>query len=529
MYENETAFDNMIATGDSTIEEGTIRGRGYIKVAVTEALGAAPVNGPTSSKGQWLWNGTYTVALDRGNSVSGVYHLTGMGFAGQNQRVLPWGERVTVTWLTRNDVMVPVILDGCTIDFYTKQLFSRGHLLDFGEQIIRGAMAAAPGAFGDYPFSDNQYEGPSTVPQAGNEDTSKVIKFPGGETFYDKFGRVITLSRTPDYETLVTNGRVDSGQDDIGALGTVSEQNAYYNSIKNDESVPVNAEEPFAPKPINLVQYQQKIKEFKVEGDLDSNRTVRRGILPRFDKWKFVPIIIRKYKADSDGDIEPGDTFSTSQIRHRTMLTDEGNVYGHIRTITEQGDVKEFVPRHVNQRIVGDRLQSIGGNDELKVKTTDRLSDGSPNPQNWVHREYLVDGTCRLRVNEDVTQGKATFDQKISPDGTMELYIKEGGGNSSDNNISIKYLPNGTLDIKTKQKIVIDSEADLFVGGETGAEPIPLGDKLKAYIDSLLAEVFQAWVPVPSDGGAALKALFSTWNTAHATDDYLSDSRKVNN
>lgn len=538
MNENEISFEEQIA-GDMVIaEEGTIRGRTKIAISgLTEELGAAEVNGPPGEKGQNIWDGTYVVELDRGLTINSVYEMSDFGYAAQNQRVYNWGDRVIVTWLTRKGTQdpLPVILSGgSTADFYNKQLLGNGHLLDPGERIVRSAMAAQPGAGSDQPFGDNQFDNPNSAPTPDNssvfdENSSRVVRLPGGETFYDKFGRVVMLSRNPNNEFLVTNGKVDTGQDDVSDLTTVAQQDSYYDGISNDESSPVNEEEPFAPKRLNTVQYLQTVKSFKVVGDVDESRSVRRGILPRFDKWKFNPIVIRKYQADSDGEVESGTIYSIKQQRARTITSSEGNVYGYVRTVTDQGDVKEFVPRHVNQRIVKDRLQSIGGNDELKIKTTDRLSDGSSNPQNWVHREYLADGTCRLRVNENVTEGRATFDQKVSPDGTYELYIKAGGGNSSDNNTAIKYLPDGSIDIKTKQKIVIDSEADIFVGGESGAEPIPLGDQLKAYIDSLLADVFRTWVPVPTDGGTALKTLFSAWDAAHLTDDYLSDSRKVNN
>jgi hypothetical protein len=183
---------------------------------------------------------------------------------------------------------------------------------------------------------------------------------------------------------------------------------------------------------------------------------VKRGILPRFDKWIFKPIVVRKYQADSDGAKETGTTHAVHQERGQTKVIDENNaIYGYIKTVTDHGDIKEFVPRHINQRIVGDYLQSVGGNYELKVKTTDRLDNGQSNPQNLVHREYLADGTTRLRINENVTQGKSTYDNKISPDGTVETYIKAGGGTSSDYNLKIKYSPDGTVELESKKDINI--------------------------------------------------------------------------
>jgi len=461
MVSNNKALAKVISVGRLNLEEGIVRSRGREEISgLTEELGAAEVNGPVGAKGTWIWTGTYVVELTRGLTIDGVYHVSAFGYAAQNQRCIPPGEKVTITWLNRNNVQIPVIMDGVTLDFYNKMLLSNGHLLDPGEQIVRGAMAGSPGAEGKHPFANNQFDNPETEPNkavvgAYDENIDKVVRLPAGETFYDKFGRVVSLSRVPDNEFITTNGEIDSGQDDVSDLTTVADQDKYYAKIVNDESVPVNPEEPFAPKQINLSQYQQTIKNLAVVGDPDPNRTVKRGILPRFDKWVFKPIIIRKYSADSDGVEEP-ETRCSRQDRSQTRVSGENPEYGYVRTATDKGDIKEFIPRHINQRVVGDRLRSIGGNDELKIKTTDRLANGNPNPSNLVHREYLADGTVRMRVNENVDDGTATYDKKVSPDGTVETYIKEGGGNSSDYNLKIKCNPDGSYEIESKAGITVN-------------------------------------------------------------------------
>jgi len=489
MFSASEAFSNVIMPNNITLEEGTIRGRNFIAVdGLTEDLGAAEVNGPEGNKGQNIWDGTYTVELDRGIGLDSVYHITDFGFAAQSQRCLNWGDRVVIAWMNRLNVQIPVILDGCTIDTYNKQLFSKSHLLDSGERIIRSAMANSPGALGDYPFADNQYDKSSQSESTLNEDTGRIIQYPGGETFFDKFGRIVSLSRNPEHEFLTTMGRIDSGQNDVSDLTTISEQDSYYDDVQSDESNLANQEEPFAPQALNLVQYQQRVKQFKIAGDKDPNRTVSRGLLPRFDKWKFVPVVIRKYSENSDGQTESGTTYSVKQDRAQTIIGPTETTYGYVNTITDSGDLKEFIPRHVNRRIVGDNLTFVGGNDDFKIKTTMLLSDGSVNTKNWVHREYLSDGTARLRINEDTSAGTATYDNKVSPDGTVETYIKAGGGSSSDYNFKLKVSPEGSVELDSKSNldlkltgninVIVDGDANVTAGGTvsiSGAS-VELGD-----------------------------------------------------
>ena len=503
----EQSFQDMLVTGSITTEEGTILGRTKQSYALTEAMGAAKVNGPKGDKGQYIWMGTYTVRLDRGLPLDGVQHLCAFdGTGSQNMRCLAYGARVTVTWLNKNNTQVPVIMEGVTLDYYSKILSGAGTLLDNGEYIIRSAIAQTPGAQGDFPFADNQFDNPNSVPESGVQDAAKMVSKPGAETFYDKFGRLISLSRVSGKEFLVTTGKVDTGQDDVSTLTTVAQQDAYYAKILNDESEPLVKAEPFAPKPINLTQYQLKKVVCKIEGDPDPNRTVLRGILPRFDKWKFNPIVIRKYQADSDGATETGDTFSVHQERGNS--SSDGTVLGYNKTVTDKGDVKEFIPRHYNGRVVKDYLLSVGGNYDLRIKTTAMKADGTVNNINLVHQEFLADGTVNFKVNEDASAKTATFSSTITSTGMVTV--------TSDG------------------EMVISSVNDkIYLGGKTNSQFMVLGDNLKKVVDDLY-NALNTWVPVPSDGGAALKVALVTFFADYAqalspgqTNYYLSQKQKV--
>lgn len=537
------AFEAVTAQGSQICEEGTIVGRVLQNDSgLTTALGAAKVNGPDSDKGQYMWLGTYSVRLDRGLTLDTVNHMCGFGAMGnQFQRCFVPGERVVVTWLNRQNNQLPLILDGATTDFYNKQVLGKSHLLDPGEQVLRSAMAETPGAEGSYPWSDNQFNNPQTKTDGGTHDENKkkLIRNPGAEVFYDKFGRIIETCRQPGYEFLVTNGRTDTGQDDVSSLLTVAAQDSYYSKISNDESEAQDPSEPLAPKPLNLVQYQLRQKVLKVVGDTNANRTVTRGILPRFDKWKFQPVVIRKYQADGDGQAE-AETYAVRQERGQSTAT----ANGYVRTITRDGDQKEFVARHYNGRVVGDHLLSVGGNHELKVKTTDRQADGSSNPINLVHQELLADGTVRLRVNEQVTNQAASFDLKISPAGTLEVAVKSDRGSFTDYKAYIKVdSATGDLLLDTKGKVTMTSEGEqvidstndkIYLGGKIGAEWMVLGEKWKTLFEKL-GDALNSWVPVPMDGGAALKSLLVTTfltdylasKTSANPQYYLSQNQKV--
>lgn len=82
------------------------------------------------------------------------------------------------------------------------------------------------------------------------------------------------------------------------------------------------------------------------------------------------------------------------------------------------------------------------------------------------------------------------------------------------------------IKLKRNNKIEVKG-GEVIVGEDADIESIVIGDSLKTYIDSLLSDVFSSWVIVAGDGGAALKTLFTAWNTAHSTDDYLSSKHKV--
>ena len=449
----EQSFRDVMFMGSVTTEEGTIVGRNTQFFDLPESIGAAKVNGPIGNKGQYLWMGTYTVRLDRGLSMPGVQHICGLGGNGsQDMRCLAINERVTITWVNKNNIQIPIIIDGDTFDYYSK-IVTGGTLLDPGERIIRAGIAANPGTSGEFPFADNQFDTASVTPESGIQNEDKHVSKQGSETFYDKFGRILNISRTNGFEFLTTTGKVDTGQDDVSTLETISDQDTYYAKILNDESEPILKSEPFAPKPLNLVQYQLKPVVCKIEGDPDKNRTVLRGVLPRFDKWKFNPIIIRKYGEDVDGIKETTTSYSTFQERSNSSA--DGTTLGYLRTVTNTGDVKEFVPRHYNGRVVKDYLLSVGGNYDFRVKTTAMKPDGTENMINLSHQEFLADGTVRLKVNEDTSAKTATFGSTISTSVGQVIFLKDGGGTESDYNLKITYGIDGTITIDTKKDINI--------------------------------------------------------------------------
>lgn len=521
-FESNISFNNII------LEEGTITNRKYVKVTgMTETLQAAKVNGPTGDKGQYIWVGTYSVYLDRGVQIDNVYALSGFGTTPQQcQRVIPKGERITVIWLNRKNTQIPVILDGCTLDYYEKMVNSNPHLLDFGEIVIKSAISDTPEETSSkVPFGDNQFDTPNASTD-GSESVTKAIKKDGAEIFLDKFGRLITLSRHKNHEFMVTHGKIDSGQVYVADKTTIADQDTLYSGIENDESNVAIDAEPFSQGALNLQQYQQVINTYK---DSKGNAVVK-GILPRFDKWSFIPVLIRTYEANSDGVIVEKD--AVYQERGQT-LTDS---YGYVRTITNTGDLKEFINNR-NQRVMGDSLISVGKNYEFKLKTTDRLSNGDSNPNNLVHEERLADGSLHLRTNENVTAGTQKFDLLIESNGTTTLSLNSSGGTTSNYKTQIKIDAStgnitvdtvGSIAINAVEKIVIDSEKQIYVGGENGAEPIPLGDKLQTYLNTF-RDIFSTWVPAPCDGGAVLKAAITAWlsTTEPVQRQYLSTDNKV--
>ena len=53
-------------------------------------------------------------------------------------------------------------------------------------------------------------------------------------------------------------------------------------------------------------------------------------------------------------------------------------------------------------------------------------------------------------------------------------------------------------------------DASLLLGGPNAADPVACANEVLANLQSL-ADAVAAWVPVPNDGGASLKAIFATW------------------
>ena len=458
--------DDFLAPRGITIEEGIVLGRVFNKNTIDSTK--AGVNVAESSLQQSLWNGQYQVKLLRGFGIPAVYCTGTFGRGAHEQEGLVFGESVCVMWANRNSMSVPIILRGSSLDFYQKLLTGNGHLLDCGEKIYRAAISKKPEVtwLPGFPFADNQTDNPQTVPSSTGSFTQnpdKLIKTPGGELFCDKFGRVLLTSRHLDHEFLVTIGKTDSGQD-ASSLTTKAAQNSYYGKIENDESEPINANELFAVKSLNLGQYQLIQQQITEGGNQETA-----GYLPRFDLWKFQPIIIRQFDAGTDGSKLSGDVYSVYQLRGNAT---DGNAYAF--TVTQKGDVKEFVPRHVNMRVVGDLLVSVGN-------------------------------TCNFRVRKSG-----------SSDATFDFAVKQ----------------NGDTLVQTKTKLAIESQSGIYVGGENGSEKMMMGESFKTMFEAFLNQVFVTWVPIPMDGGLALKTLFMTWFAQYmpqwsVTNKYLSDKNYV--
>jgi len=100
-----------------------------------------------------------------------------------------------------------------------------------------------------------------------------------------------------------------------------------------------------------------------------------------------------------------------------------------------------------------------------------------------------VDGKTYFILRTKGTDGKKAFE--ITHD-------------TEDNELIIK-------NFTSKGKVIIDAgkDGEIRLGADENAEHQVLGDKLKAYLDNLF-DVLNNWVPVPSDGGAALKALITS-------------------
>lgn len=528
------------------IEEALVLSRNKYSLSFNSGADIADVNGPEDSKGQNFWDGTYTVRLKRQGLVLGrVYTMSEIGRGSQDQYVYAPYEEVSLTWLNRDNVQIPVIIGGNTLDNFNKSLSGNSHLVDFGERVIRSAIARNPGK-PDSPFAHNQFDNPNSAPKTpqGNdydENNDSVVKNPGAEIFLDKFGRVLSLSRQDSNEFMVTYGKIDSGQDDISSLISVSAQDSYYAAIKSDESKPLTSDfsEPMAPKSINIRQYQPIKKTGKLAGD-DPNSGFGFGVLPRFDKWRFIPVIIRAYDG---GDGSESEVQSVFNERSNSLYS---------RTITNSGDIKIYSPGNSNTRIIGDILLSVGGNIQTKIKTSDRLSSGSTNPENIYHQELLNDGTIRVRSNQNTSLGTENFFSEVNSEGSIDMYCKSGGGTSS--NYSFRTTvdsSNGAWEVDGKDLIKISAGSDINIEGQTlaniitvngttigsngsamDAEAFVKGNTLKTYLDSLV-QVLNTWVFVPADGGASLKMAITAWvasvHTAISTGNlYLSQQNSSN-
>jgi hypothetical protein len=460
------SINNFITPSGVTIEEGIVMGRVFNLNSIDTTK--AGVNVATANKQQSIWNGQYQVKLRRGFGIPAVYCTGTFGRGAHEGEGLVYGESVTVMWLDRSSTSVPIILKGTSLEYYQKLLTGDGHLLDSGEKILRSAISKKPEItqIKDAPFADNQTDNPKTAPATAGDYTKnsdKIINNPGGELFFDKFGRLLLTGRHSEHEFMVTIGKTDSGQDDTSSLTTKTAQDSYYSAISTDEDVypPKLVKEPFAPKAMNLAQYQLIQQQVSVNGKQETQ-----GFLPRFDLWKFQPIVVRPYSA-SGSDTLNENIYSVYQLR--------GNKYAF--TVTEMGDVKEYVARNENHRVVSDMLISVGGNYDLGVKTN---------------------------FNDNSFKGRFTIKA------TGEMFIN------------------------SNERLTVTAVSGTSLYGGTGPvypvlEPMVLGNTLqKKVLDELIANALTNWLPIPMDGAVALKTLLLTLITQYPLTNYLSSYNQVN-
>lgn len=84
-------------------------------------------------------------------------------------------------------------------------------------------------------------------------------------------------------------------------------------------------------------------------------------------------------------------------------------------------------------------------------------------------------------------------------DGSATVTLRRAGGPAPDE------LGSATV-------AVAGPEASLLLGGPNAADPVACADEVLANMQDLATRI-AAWVPVPNDGGASLKAIFSAWST----------------
>lgn len=147
------------------------------------------------------------------------------------------------------------------------------------------------------------------------------------------------------------------------------------------------------------------------------------------------------------------------------------------------------------------------------VGTTDTYHWGIEDPHgNYIVTEHFEDDTTMFHI---VTRGdKAPKKFQISyRDDTKQFAIKttdfEFSHDALAKTMTLQDVNKNSIKMSDK-KVILDSTAgtgDLLVktvNGD-GEEPLILGNTFKKFLDEFM-DVFTKWIPVPMDGGSALKA-----------------------
>lgn len=110
---------------------------------------------------------------------------------------------------------------------------------------------------------------------------------------------------------------------------------------------------------------------------------------------------------------------------------------------------------------------------------------------------YSYSGKCRVVVRGSANGSKV---QIFANAGDVDIDVSAGNGNVNVN------AGSGTVNLTTTGTVNVGGNGSTVnLGG--GGHPIPLADVIDSFVDVFLT----AWVPVPNDGGAALKTALTSW------------------
>lgn len=153
----------------------------------------------------------------------------------------------------------------------------------------------------------------------------------------------------------------------------------------------------------------------------------------------------------------------------------------------------------------------------ISIQNSDGISKNIERIQNYglTSNPPLNSGSILLSQNGDIDNGiiicvdGGKYRLKGLESGEVALY-------SMFNNSHILLKNDGSINVNSEKANI----------GLSNLEKSVLGESIKKYLDSFFNEVFGAWVPVVTDGGLALKTLYTTWSVSHNLDNYLSDNIK---